>query len=500
LPDGTSGVIGGPIESVVIVGGEIVGWSVAAALKRRLPYLAVTVVPAASAKEDLANQLISTLPSITGFHEDIGLTEADTVARAASSLRLGSRFRGWVEGSPPYVHAYGSYGQQMDGAPFHQLWLRQKERAATDGFHAFSLQAEMGEHDRIADPRSPAGSELQYGLQIDRDLYLSMISAYGDHLGAKTMSASFTSARIRPTDGFIDAVLLDDGRELSADLYIDCSGPAAVLRSQLTDELEDWGQWLLSDRLVIAAPHPSDRLPAIDEIEAVDIGWKWRAYSPRRASSGIVYSSQFGDAEAAVAHLSSPGAATGESIAFRQGRRRDPWIRNCVAVGAAAVTVEPLEWTNLHLVHSAVDRIIAMMPGRDCAPIELSEYNRQCSDEADRIRDFLCLHYVTSKREEPFWAAARAIMPPPSLAHTLSLFQERGRLPFYEEETFARDSWLAVLFGQGVFPTRIDPLADVVAPETAETAISRLRTMIAKTVPTLPSHEAYLRHFQRTVQ
>ena len=148
-------------------------------------------------------------------------------------------------------------------------------------------------------------------------------------------------------------------------------------------------------------------------------------------------------------------------------------MRNCVAIGDAAVAVEPLEWTNLHLAHSQIDRLVSMMPGADFAPGELAEYNRQCNAEADRVRDFLCMHYVTARRTERFWMDASTVDPPPSLAHTLSLFAERGRLPYYEEETFARDGWLAVLLGQGFLPRRIDPLADSVTPEQVEDALSR---------------------------
>jgi tryptophan halogenase len=155
--------------------------------------------------------------------------------------------------------------------------------------------------------------------------------------------------------------------------------------------------------------------------------------------------------------------------------------------------VEPLEWTNLHLVHSAIDRIIEMLPDSECAPIELEEYNRQCGTEADRIRDFLCLHYVTAHRPgEAFWDRMRSIELPQSLAHTLGLFGERGRLPFHEEETFARDSWLAVLLGQGFFPRRIDPLTETVSAAEAQAALNRMRHAIAGSAPRQPKHQTYL--------
>jgi len=491
----------GRIESIAVIGGEIAGWSVAAALKRRLPYLAVTVVPAASAAEDLANRLISTLPSIAGFHEDIGLTEADTVARAASAFRLGTRFSGWVEGQEPYLHAYGAYGHPIDATPFHQLWLLARRNGQVPPFDRFSVQAALGAAGRVADPHGPVGKDLQYGLQIDRNLYLSMMTAYAEHLGVRSSASAFASARLRSSDGFVEAALLDDGAELAADLFVDCSGPSAILRAQLGDDFEDWSRWLPCDRILIGEGPPPAEPPALDEVETVDAGWKWKASSPRAISVGMAYASAFFDADAAVRELSRSGVRVGDPIALRQGRRSDPWLRNCVAIGAAAGSLEPLEWTNLHLVHSAVDRIVSMMPGRDCAPIELSECNRQCRVEAERVRDFICLHYVTSRRDGLFWEAARQIEPPPSLAHSLALFRERGRLPFYEEETFSRDSWLAVLFGQGEIPGRVDPLSDLVAPDMANGALSRLREMIATAVSAQPSHETYLRNlFQQAVR
>ena len=86
-----------------------------------------------------------------------------------------------------------------------------------------------------------------------------------------------------------------------------------------------------------------------------------------------------------------------------------------------------------------------------------------------------------------------AAAPPDSLAHTLSVFRERGRLPLYEEETFTKHSWTTVLLGQGVMPRRVDALIDVVPPEKSEAAMTQMREGIAAMVPQLPTQGAYLR-------
>jgi tryptophan halogenase len=111
------------------------------------------------------------------------------------------------------------------------------------------------------------------------------------------------------------------------------------------------------------------------------------------------------------------------------------------------------------------------------------------------------MHYVTARRSESFWKEAAAVEPPPSLGHTLSLFAERGRLPYYEEDTFARDSWLAVLFGQGFLPRRIDPLTDSVTPEQVESALSSRRKSREGLTQTQPSYRGtFLQMGQRAQQ
>ena len=430
------------IKRVAIFGGGITAWSTAAALKRRIASIEVTVVSSPPAADALADRLVSSLPSIGEFHADIGLLPEDTIVRARSGLRIGTKFKGWAEGSPDYIHAYGTYGASVGGVAFHQFWLRD-HRGHGQSFDSFA----------------PVAPEAGYGLRLTVETYQQLMRDYSLHLGAQERRGEAAGTKLRGSDGFVEAVVLADGAQVTADLFVDCTGPQASVRSQLGNDFEDWGRWLLCDRMAVrletaeASPNP------LDEVVATTAGWNWRSSSPSATEIGSVYcSAHGGDHEGAVR--------------IRQGRLSKPWQRNCVAIGDSAVAVEPLEWTNLHLAHSQIDRLVAMMPDSGFAPVELAEYNRQCNAEADRVRDFLCMHYLTARRPEPFWRDAAAVEPPPSLAHTLSLFAERGRLPYYEEETFARDCWLAVLIGQGYLPRRIDPLADSVEPQEAERALS----------------------------
>ena len=490
----------GPMRRVVVAGGGIVGWSAAASLRRRIPALAVTVVPEPPGPDAVTDRVGTTLPSILDFHQDIGVSEGDVLGRIGCTYRLGTLFEGWTEGQPDYVHAYGEYGRAVGTSSFHLHWIRAARAGRVAPFDAHSATAAMGRDGRFVHPRGEPDSPLAaygYGLRVDPERYRQMLRAYALHLGVAEQPGTIGNVELHGEDGFIAALRLEDGTALAADLFVDCTGPAARVRSALDDRFESWSQWLPCDRLLFARDAAAAEPPSLDRAIALPSGWRWESALPSETQHGLAYASaMLGDAKAARVLQASAAVEPAEApVAIRQGRRPEPWLRNCVVLGDAAVTVEPLEWTSLHLAHSMIDRMVAKMPDRDCSNVELWDYNRESETEALRVRDFLLLHYVTANRpKSDFWRAAAAAALPDSLAHTLQLFRERGRLPYYEEETFTRGSWAAVLLGQGVIPRRTDPIIETIPAEQADRVMRDIRERISHIVPTLPTQAAYLRH------
>lgn len=487
----------GPIREIVVAGSGIVGLSAAALVARRVPHVTVTLVGGPPPPEALAERIGTTLPSAVGFHDDMGLDEAAVLASGAS-FRLGTLFEGW-SALPPYVHAYGEYGRPFGTTSFHLHWVRAARSGKPAPFDAHSPAAMLGRAGRFVHPQGGGDSPLagfEYGLNLDPVRYRELLRAFARHLGVRERPAAIADVRIAGETGFVEALLLDDGSEIAGQLFVDCTGPAALVRSRLDDRFEDWSRWMPCDRVLLAHGPGAADPPSLDRAVAHAAGWRWESACRAASSHGLVYAS---------AHLSDSraervlrGAAAVEPseapVAFRPGRRSQPWLRNCVAIGDASVVIDPLEWTNLHLAHSALDRMISKMPDQDCSPVELWDYNRESAAEAERARDFVALHYLTADRpRDDFWRDAAAVEPPASLAHTLGLWRERGRLPVYEEETFSRHSWAAVLLGQGVIPRRADPVIDIFPPDQSDRAMAQIRENIAAMVPQLPTQGAYLR-------
>jgi tryptophan halogenase len=199
------------------------------------------------------------------------------------------------------------------------------------------------------------------------------------------------------------------------------------------------------------------------------------------------------------------GAAQGEprQLRFSPGRRERAWVGNCVAIGLASGFLEPLESTSIYLVQAAVTDLINLMPrpGSASDPRLADEFNRLNDKQYERIRDFLVLHYMANSRVgEPLWDYVRSMPLPDSLVHKLELFRARAALPNYQYGLFARDSWLSVLVGQGIYPTGYDRLADAFTLPTLEERLSEFRNRFQTNVDGMSSHGAFIADYAQAAE
>jgi tryptophan halogenase len=142
----------------------------------------------------------------------------------------------------------------------------------------------------------------------------------------------------------------------------------------------------------------------------------------------------------------------------------------------------------------AITYLIELFPtGGRIDDRDRDEFNRLVDMEYDRVRDFLILHYhATTRADSEFWNHVRTMQVPDSLAEKMALWREAGRIEKYSDGLFYDASWIAVYIGQGVWPERHDPRAQLPDPAQVQRAMNGLRAAIDREVMAMPGHREYL--------
>ena len=486
------------VRSVVIVGGGTAGWMTAAALSHRLGPHGVRVTLIESDAIGTVGVGEATLPHIRAFNQSMGLDEAEMMALAQATIKLGIQFVGWGRPGEAYIHPFGDYGAPLDGVPFHHLWTRRRGEGRATPLDDHSLAVRMAEADRFEPPSDDPTSlraTYNYAFQMDAGLYAAWLSRVSQERGVRRVEGRIT--RVRHEGDRVSAVELETGERVEGELFVDCSGFRALLIGDtLGEPFEDWGHWLPCDRAWAVPCTQAGPASPYTRATARAAGWQWRIPLQHRVGNGHVYASAYmSDDEARsvlVDSLEAPPLAEPRPLRFQAGCRRRPWRGNVVAIGLSGGFLEPLESTSIYLIQEGITHLVDLFPDHDTLTLDAAEFNRRLTLEFDRIRDFLVLHYVANQRDEPFWRDRREGAWPDSLAETVQGFQSRGLLPDYDLGVFRPLSWLAVLVGQNIVPHGHDPRADRLGEEAIDRHMGDVARRVREEVEATGGHAAWL--------
>ena len=496
----------GDFTNMVVVGGGTAGWLSACLLAARRPELHVTLVEAPGIPTIGVGE--GSWPTLRNTLSVIGIDEADFLTACDASFKQGSRFDGWVDGSETdsYHHPFTP---PLGGSMSELLAAWSAQASDTPFAEAMSSQAAICDRDLAPRQRGmpPYAGALNYGYHLDAAKLGAMLAQHGiAKLGIEHRRAH-VSTFARGEDGLVTHLVLDDGGTIHGDFFIDCTGMAAALiGGELGVGWIDRSDVSFNDRaLALQVPTAPDSAIASQTVgTAHRAGWLWDIALPTRRGIGCVYASRFLDDSEAESILldyvaanmpdADCAALAPRQLRFATGHREKFWEGNCLAIGLSAGFIEPLEASAIVLIELSAKALAEAYPqSRGALPRLADRFNALFRYRWDRIVDFLKLHYVLSRRDEPYWRAQRdPATIPDSLAGQLELWRDHAPSPAdfpQVDEIFSAASHQYVLYGMG-FPLPADALR---APD--EAALRRLaethqrsRTLAAA----LPSNRTYL--------
>jgi tryptophan halogenase len=482
-----------PKTRVVIAGGGTAGWLAAALLTRQLGKLVdVTLIES----EEIGTVGVgeATIPTIRAFHALIGLDERDFVRATGATFKLGIAFENWTRPGSRYIHSFGDVGKSTWMGDFQHFWLAARQDGSAAPIDAYCYEAQAAEAGRFA---IGGDAQVNYAYHFDAGRYARYLRELCEASGLMRIEGRIARVEQDGESGEIAALVLASGERVEGDLFIDCTGFRALLIGEtLGIGYEDWSHWLPSNRALAVQTRSTG--PALPYTRAIahQAGWQWRIPLQHRMGNGIVYSADYLSDDAAEALLL--GSVEGETlveprlIRFSTGRRMRAWEKNCVALSLASGFVEPLESTSIHLVMTALTRLVQLFPFGGSTPAISARFNAMARHELEDVRDFIVMHYHLNARDEPFWRACREMQIPDTLKARIALFEEDAHAYQGADELFRVSSWLQVMLGQGVTPARFHAVARLMPPAQLAAALGDLAKGIAGQVRRLPAHQAFV--------
>jgi len=494
------------INKIVIVGGGSAGWMTAATLAKVLGKNYGEICLIESDQISTVSVGEATIPQISLFNKMLGIDENDFIKKTQGTFKLGIEFIDWTKKGGGYIHPFGDHGTNMDSIEFHHYWLKMLQQDKVPDLEEYSLAAVAARQGKFMRPQNMGNSplsQINYAFHFDATLYAAYLHNYAIERGVIRIEGKVTDVSLRADDGFIESVLLESGERISGDLFIDCSGfKALLIEDALKTGFNDWSDVLPCDSAV-AIPcmaKETDVLYPYTQSKAQEAGWIWRIPLQHRVGNGYVYPSKYVSDEQAVKILTNQmeGEPIGKPnfLRWKTGVRQKGWNKNCVAIGLSAGFVEPLESTGLHLIQSAIAKLMALFPHQGVEQIDIDTYNAQSATELEYIRDFIVLHYkVTDRDDSEFWRHCQSMKVSDRLQAKIDLYQANGRIYRQDNELFNETSWLAVMNGQGLKPRGYHPLVDILPEQEIERRLKHIHAVIQKSVDTIPMQKDFIEKY-----
>jgi tryptophan halogenase len=477
-----------PPKSVLIVGGGVVAWMTANLLVRALAPIGwpISVIEdesiADSAGLPMAVEYLS--PRALEQLAALGIDEDTVLGVSDGAVTYGNAFIDW-RGPGTAFQALGGIGAPLGVVGFHQLVAKLRAENKVINVADYALGALCAQTNRYA--RSHADdrgvlSTLVFGLHVDAAALAAWLRRDSLARGVRLISAHVCGVD-RESDDMVAGMRLADDEQLSADLFIDCTGAAAKL---CDGGWTDWMGWLPCDRIATATRDTASPPLSYGHVEAHEAGWQRFVSIDGTVDETYVFRSS-------TAHSVIDNARP-----FASGRRTAPWRGNCLAIGGAAVVIDSPLNPQLELVVAAVNRLIGLLPTtRDCVS-EAREYNRQTIGEHESARDIAILvDRVRQRNGVTFWDNFSEMLVPESLERKINLFRSRGRIALYDDEIFEERDWVALFEAMGLRARDYDVQADSFSRAEIDKHLDKIRAVMLSAVAAMPTHDAYLRSLRR---
>jgi tryptophan halogenase len=416
-------------KNLLVLGSGSAGLMAALAVRRKLPAVQVRILR--SPDIGIIGVGESTTPNLSVFlFEYLGIRRRRFHQLAQPTWKLGIHFLWGPRESFDF-----SFQQQLD-ARLSDLPRPMGFYCDDDFTNLGATTACMAAGRAFLRRKDGNGPDIQdtNAFHLENEKFVKCLETVALEQGIEFIDGRMNGAERGPQG--ISAVLLEDGRRIAADFFIDASGfRSELLGRELQEPFVDYASSLFNDRAILGGwERTHEPIHPYTTAETMDAGWSWRIDHEKRINRGYVYSSNHISDEQARAEFArkNPKAEIADRVLkYRSGHYRRTWVDNVMAIGNSSGFVEPLEATALMVICWQCSAFVDMVQQVGPTPSIRDLINRQTAAVWEEIRDFLTLHYIANTRlDTPYWQACRNDADASGLRELMAFYRENGPTGF----------------------------------------------------------------------
>tara|TARA_Y100000593_G_C4292322_1_gene328893 strand:+ start:251 stop:1504 length:1254 start_codon:yes stop_codon:yes gene_type:complete len=252
-------------------------------------------------------------------------------------------------------------------------------------------------------------------------------------------------------NGFIDSVILSDGKKIKGKLFVDCTGFKRKLISKMNPTYIDASEYIPVNKAItthIDNPNKGDMYWT--KAIALSSGWSWEIPLQDKTGVGYVYSDKFISDEDAVKEFNNYLGINKEEykvLKWNPGFLKKNYINNCLSIGLSSGFLEPLEASSIGITVRQLTRFDKMFESK----WSINQYNSEINWYFKQQRDYILAHYILNKRDDSmFWNYVRKIPISDELLFLFDRYKyylEDCNLRFNLTQNHAAASWEHLLYG-----------------------------------------------------
>lgn len=394
------------VNKIVIVGGGTSAWLSAAFISAKKPEYEIVIVD-----KEVGNPVGVGEGTLLGFSDimkQCGFSPEDWFFEIDATFKSGILFPGWGKDNTEVWHPFMFPEHSGLGITSMDVWSAIQDTDFKNG--GASLFDVSVNHNKVDMDALHAGN---YAYHIDCGKLVKIIQNIVTSTRNVTTIKSEVVEIVRENSR-VEKLILKNGQEISADLYVDCTGFIQLLNQDPKRVTLD-GRLFCDTAVAGHVPYinkDKEMHPYVIS-EAVDHGWIWNIPVQTRIGSGLVFNRSQTSVDEAKDYFvkfwnNRVKKENLKVIDWTPFYNTNIWHDNVVSIGLSAGFIEPLESTGVALIITGLEQMIFRLGIDYYTDHDRVIYNETMIGYFEDCIDFVNMHYSEVDREEKFWKWVRS--------------------------------------------------------------------------------------------